>query len=247
MKNRLLYAIFTVMVSFLLASFPTLAQQTTVGYRSYVVKKNGERIYGSVKILDSPLGFGTTIMVNDSIKLTFHYFDSLMIRYQQFILHQEVIHRRGRITFKYNFLKKLNGGPIPIYARISDQSELLSKKTYDYFMLQDSSIGKVSYPNLSGILLQNPESAAILKKYRKFRRWSNITLVAGGATLIYGLLRSDFKRGFEPFSKQSQIQTIFVDFNNAVFVGLGFIVTTTIFRGISKGYLKKSIDMYNRK
>ncbi|GEM_PF-5504986 len=248
MMGRFGLVFLSISLAVLMLNSVAFPQSTTDSNRSYVVKKDGERVYGSVRVLDnSPLGFGTTVLVNDSTKLTFQHFDSLRIRYQQFILHREIIHSRNGTQFKYQFLKRLNGGPLPIYARVTNQSEMLTKKSYDFFMMTDSSLHRVNYSNLAGILHQKPESSIILKKAEKFHRWSNISLAIGGATLLYGILNSGFISGYKRDPGKRYMRTIVPDFNIAVFVGLGFIVNTAVLQGISKKYFRRSIDRYNEK
>lgn len=233
-------------LSFFMMNTVLLSQQATDSYRSYVVKKNGERVYGAVRIPEnSPLGFGTTVLVDDSIKLTFQNFDSLRINHQQFILHREVLHNRSGTKYKYQFLKRLNGGALPIYARVTSQSEMLTKKSYDFFMTADSSFQRVNYSNLAEILHRESESSTILKKAEKFHRWSNISLAIGGAALIYGIFNSGFISGYKRDPGQQYMRTIVPDFNIGVFVGLGFIVNTAVLRGVSKKYFKRSIERYN--
>ncbi len=226
----------------LLPNGPLIAQQNLFSHEGYVVQKNGEKLHGTLKLLDSPIGFGTTVLVDDSRRLSIHDFDSLQFNHHKFILYKESLHKKTEIRFKYHLLRELENGPITVYSVVTDNVNVFSKSTFDYFRTSESPLSKINRSSLSGTLRQRPESTMLLNKSKKYNRMSKIALAAGGAAVIYGMIKSDLRR----VAPQTTQQSISPQFHNSLFVGLGFMVTSSIFQRISGKYFRKSIRMFNQ-
>ena len=232
---------FILLLLILLGGGPLLSQSSA---GDYLVLKDGTKLYGKIEFLDGGTGFGTGVLFNDSLRLSFNDIDSIHYNGDSFIyLLQYQLQNEPGSKFKITLLKIIVNDSINIYTAIHEASSLRKKSGYEFFSTADNPLAKITYDNLSPILDRKPESGALLRKSKRCGVWGKRVLYAGAVTLLYGLVNSKLlKREPNLRTREYEYHT---EFHPAVYVGLGVLFGSKLLSIQSHKHLRRAIDSYN--